>query len=85
VVWFVTPDDVGNWTLTIDNLQGSDAKCYRDAVVAVEEAGTERGNPTLTYGAIAFVTMGVIAGFVLLRRRRLGAGDRVSLGSGRPR
>ena len=71
VGWF-TPDREGAWTFTIDNMKGSDAACYTDAIVAVEE-GSERGNLALTYAAIAFVILGAVAAFVALRSRQLRA------------
>jgi hypothetical protein len=62
----VTPDREGAWTFTIDNMKSSDAACYTDAIVAVEE-GSGRGNSTLTCAAIALVILGAVAAFVVLR------------------
>jgi len=67
-VWMgsLTPDRQGRWTLTITNLQDSDAACYTDAVLTVDQASSD----VPTYAAIGLVAILVgLAGLTLVRRR----------------
>lgn len=68
-VWVgsLTPDRPGRWTLSITNLQGGDAVCYKDATLAVEQ---EAGMPPVYVGVgLVGILLG-LAGFILARRRR---------------
>jgi hypothetical protein len=69
-VWLgdLTPDQEGAWTLTIVNLQGADAICYRDAVLVVEE-GVRSETPTFAVLGLV-VILGGVASYLLMRWRR---------------
>lgn len=71
-VWVgsLIPDRQGRWTLSITNLQGSDRVCYKDAVLTVEQRASSRA-PTYAAIGLAAILAG-LAGFALVRRRRLG-------------